>query len=79
MRAAKLRVWFDEQMFKPEKDTCRGIEGTLKEKIIANSRESRTLATLCDTSLPKLFSGELSIPQTGATGYISQQAKDTYV
>jgi hypothetical protein len=29
--------------------------------------QSRTLATLCDTLLPKLLSGELSVAETLAT------------
>ena len=32
LRAAKLRVRFDEQMFKPENDTRRAVQGTLEEK-----------------------------------------------
>ena len=33
----------------------------------ANSLESRTLATLRDTLLPKLLSGELSVAEFAAT------------
>jgi hypothetical protein len=37
------------------------ITAPLMAKIKANSRESRTLATLRDTLLPKLLSGEISL------------------
>jgi type I restriction enzyme S subunit len=33
----------------------------LVTRILANSKQSRTLATLRDTLLPKLLSGELSV------------------
>ena len=36
-------------------------------RIQANSQESRTLATLRDTLLPKLLSGELSVERASAT------------
>ena len=51
----------------------------LYAQITANLHQSRTLATLRDTLLPKLLSGELIISQTGALGHLSQQAKNTYV
>ena len=35
----------------------------LYAQVTANLRQSRTLATLCDTLLPKLLSGELSVAQ----------------
>jgi type I restriction enzyme S subunit len=35
--------------------------GSLAAKIVANDEQSRTLATLRDTLLPKLLSGELSV------------------
>jgi len=34
----------------------------LIDQIIANRNQSRTLATLRDTLLPKLLSGEIQIP-----------------
>jgi type I restriction enzyme S subunit len=37
------------------------LTAPLMAKIKANSTESRTLATLRDTLLPKLLSGELSV------------------
>jgi type I restriction enzyme S subunit len=40
------------------------LTAPLMAKIKANSTESRTLATLRDTLLPKLLSGELSVEQT---------------
>ena len=47
----------------------------LFDQINANSTESRTLATLRDTLLPKLLSGELSVnPQTDLT-YASTKSK----
>lgn len=38
----------------------------LFEKILTNERESRTLAQLRDTLLPKLISGELRVPDAEA-------------
>jgi type I restriction enzyme S subunit len=40
------------------------LTAPLMAKIKANSTESRTLATLRDTLLPKLLSGELTISKT---------------
>ena len=51
----------------------------LYAQITANLHQSRTLAILRDTLLPKLLSGELAILQPGAVGPISKQAQDTYV
>jgi hypothetical protein len=39
----------------------------MKEKINANTAEFRTLSSLCDTLLPKLLSGELSVAETLTT------------
>jgi type I restriction enzyme S subunit len=39
----------------------------LYERIIANVHQSRTLATLRDTLLPKLLSGEISASETNST------------
>jgi type I restriction enzyme S subunit len=36
-------------------------------RILANAKQSRTLATLRDTLLPKLLSGELSVTSASAT------------
>ncbi len=38
------------------------IAGPLFERLVSNERESRTLAALRDTLLPKLISGELRVP-----------------
>jgi type I restriction enzyme S subunit len=44
---------------------CFGkLTAPLMAKIKANAHQSRTLATLRDTLLPKLLSGELSVEQT---------------
>ena len=43
------------------------LTAPLMAKIKANSNESRTLATLRDTLLPKLLSGELSVAAAAAT------------
>jgi type I restriction enzyme S subunit len=40
----------------------------LVTRILANSKQSRTLATLRDTLLPKLLSGELSVDHVSAIG-----------
>jgi type I restriction enzyme S subunit len=51
----------------PPPDIARRFDeltAPLMAKIKANSTESRTLATLRDTLLPKLLSGELSVEQT---------------
>ena len=45
-------------------DTFGKIVGGWFEKVFANDNESRTLATLRDTLLPKLLSGELSPQET---------------
>ena len=37
------------------------------DQIVANKQQSRTLATLRDTLLPKLLSGELSVAETEKT------------
>ncbi|MDF1553707.1 MAG: restriction endonuclease subunit S [Deferrisomatales bacterium] len=39
------------------------VVGPMFERIVNNERESRTLAELRDTLLPKLISGELRVPQ----------------
>ena len=44
-------------------DTFGKIVGGWFEKVFANDNESRTLATLRDTLLPKLLSGELSLQE----------------
>ncbi len=41
--------------------------GALRSRIEANHEESETLATLRDTLLPKLISGELGVPEAEAT------------
>ena len=41
------------------------LAGACRDKVVANVRESRALATLRDTLLPKLISGELQIAQAG--------------
>ena len=40
----------------------REIVGALREKVVANVEEEESLAALRDTLLPKLISGELSVP-----------------
>jgi len=35
----------------------------MRERVVANVREENTLATLRDTLLPKLISGELRVPE----------------
>jgi type I restriction enzyme S subunit len=44
------------------------LTAPLMAKIKANSTESRTLATLRDTLLPKLLSGELSVAGVESAG-----------
>jgi type I restriction enzyme S subunit len=56
----------------PPPDIARRFDeltAPLMAKIKSNSTESRTLATLRDTLLPKLLSGELSITCTGRTRF----------
>jgi type I restriction enzyme, S subunit len=43
-------------------DAFEAKAGTLRRRIEANARESRTLATLRDALLPKLLSGDLRVP-----------------
>ena len=42
------------------------IVDPLVEKIIANQRQAQTLATLRDTLLPRLISGQLRLPEAAA-------------
>ena len=53
------------------------LTAPLMAKIKANSTESRTLATLRDTLLPKLLSGELSVAATVAKSATVQTGKET--
>jgi type I restriction enzyme S subunit len=46
-------------------------------QIRANTDQSRTLATLRDTLLPKLLSGELSVAATVAKSATVQTGKET--
>src|SRR5262249_47434583 len=48
-------------------DRFADLPAPLMAKIKGNSTESRTLATLRDTLLPKLLSGELSVASTTTT------------
>ncbi len=44
-----------------------GVMSPLIDQLITNRIQSRTLATLRDTLLPKLLSGEVSVLQGGLT------------
>ncbi|MGH8533049.1 MAG: restriction endonuclease subunit S, partial [Gammaproteobacteria bacterium] len=53
------------QVIRPGDDVLRGfsrVAGPLVAKMAENERESRTLAALRDTLLPKLIAGELRVP-----------------
>jgi type I restriction enzyme S subunit len=55
------------QVIKPPHALIRAYHNAVRplfEAILANTDQSRTLATLRDTLLPKLLSGELSVTQT---------------
>ena len=44
-------------------DKMDGMVAPLVERIISNRTQSRTLATLRDTLLPKLLSGEMRVEE----------------
>jgi len=55
----------------PPKDVMTqfdGLAGSLFERLVSNERESRTLAALRDTLLPKLISGEIRVPDIEGLG-----------
>ena len=47
-------------------DSFATIAGVLFERLIENERQAQTLATLRDTLLPRLISGQLRLPEVGA-------------
>ena len=49
---------------KPLMDAFTRSVAPLYQRITANLHQSRTLATLRDTLLPKLLSGEIRVPRT---------------
>jgi type I restriction enzyme S subunit len=59
------------QVVKPPHALIRAYHTTVRplfEAILANTHQSRTLATLRDTLLPKLLSGELSVAEDNCKG-----------
>ena len=49
-----------------ELESFQSVAGPVVTKILFNSIESRTLATIRDTLLPRLISGELRMPDAEA-------------
>jgi type I restriction enzyme S subunit len=50
----------------PVLDEFIGIAGVLFERLVSNEQQAQTLATLRDTLLPRLISGQLRLPQAEA-------------
>jgi type I restriction enzyme S subunit len=50
----------------PVLDAFVGVAGALFERLVENERQAQTLATLRDTLLPRLISGQLRLPEAGA-------------
>jgi type I restriction enzyme S subunit len=66
--AVRPEVVAATQVARPNDDVLREfsrVVGPLLQKLAENERESRTLAALRDTLLPKLISGELRVSVTG--------------
>ncbi|MCR3895753.1 hypothetical protein NUK31_22765, partial [Aeromonas caviae] len=47
-------------------DRFNGSVGVLLERILSNHEQAQTLATLRDTLLPRLISGQLRLPEAEA-------------
>ena len=47
-------------------DSFAVIAGALFDRLIENERQAQTLATLRDTLLPRLISGQLRLPEAEA-------------
>ena len=62
---------------RPLLDAMTRTMSPLIDQIVANRIQSRTLATLRDTLLPKLLSGELSVAATVAKSATVQTGKET--
>lgn len=60
------RTFDAQQICWPDDDSGSGMEAVFQsifESVLANSVQSRTLAALRDTLLPKLISGEIRVPE----------------
>ena len=58
----------------PVLDAFVGVAGALFERLVENERQAQTLATLRDTLLPRLISGQLRLPEAEAEALIEETA-----